>query len=62
MVITNCHNGELNPAGMGGNADVFRGVHCGRQVAIKVVRLYVVNLDRSLSVGPSASSNWEIRT
>ena len=54
MVITNCHNGEPNPANGGGNADVFRGVYRGRRVAIKVVRLYAMNLDQSLSVGPSA--------
>ena len=40
----------------GGFADVSRGTHEGRQVAIKVVRAYVtsdLNLIRSVSVSPT---------
>jgi len=59
MNIANCRREEPNPAKSGGNADVFRGVCRGRQVAIKVVRVYLSDLDRHRSVSPSILANLE---
>lgn len=46
MVIMNCDDEEPNPARIGGHADVFRGVHRGCRVAIKVLRVNSGNPDR----------------
>lgn len=59
MFITSFDNEEPAPARGGGNADVFRGAYCGRQVAIKVVRLDLRNLDERVKVGSHIFTSWD---
>jgi hypothetical protein len=51
MHIENCLNEELIEEYDGGHANIFRGKHKGRPVAIKIVRLYLTcDFDKYLSV------------
>lgn len=61
MDIKGCRREEPNPAKTGGNADVFRGIHRGRRVAIKVVRVYLSDLDLHRRVSLSVLMNLGIR-
>jgi len=51
MLIPDCSEGAVKVAS-GGFSDVSRGTYQGRRVAIKVVRMYVSDLDtiRSVSI------------
>ena len=53
MLITNFDAEESRPTHGGGSADVYRGICHGRNVAIKVVRLSLGNLDEHTKVGPA---------
>ena len=56
MHMVNCLDGELIEEYDGGQANVFRGKHKGRPVAIKIMRLYLTSdLDKCLSVKMSPS-------
>jgi len=51
MHIIDCLNGELTEKDYGGHADIFQAIHKGRQVAVKIVRLYLTSdFDKCLSV------------
>ena len=51
MHMADCLNGELIEEYDGGQANIFRGKHKGRSVAIKIMRLYLTsNLEECLSV------------
>ena len=51
MHVDDCLNGELVEEYDGGYETVFRGQHKGRQVAVKIVRLYLTsNFDKRFSV------------
>ena len=51
MRIENCLNGELTQEYDGGHANIFRGKHKDRPVAIKIVRLYFTSdFDKRFSV------------
>ena len=43
MRIGNCLNGELIEEYDGGQANIFRGKHKGRPVAVKIMRLYLTS-------------------
>jgi len=61
MLITGFDNQKPRPTHTGGNADVFEGVHNGRRVAIKVVRVCTNDLDEYARVGPFAYANYGIQ-
>ena len=49
--MENCLNGELTQEYDGGHANIFRGKHKDRPVAIKIVRLYLTSdFDKRFSV------------
>ena len=62
MHATNCLNGNLIEECHGGYANIFRGEHKGRPVAVKILRLYLTSdVDKRFSVSlsriPEASIN-----
>ena len=51
MLMVDCLNENLIEEYDGGQADIFRGKHKGRPVAIRIMRLYLTSdLDKCLSV------------
>jgi len=51
MHMPNCLDGELTEVYDGGHANLFRGEHKGRAVAIKILRLYLTSdFDKCCSV------------
>ena len=51
MHATNCLNGNLIEECHGGYANIFRGEHKGRPVAVKILRLYLTSdVDKRFSV------------
>lgn len=51
-MIPVCYDHTTYPLYRGGYADVWKGEHCGREVAVKVIRVYSKsNLEKVVGVG-----------
>ena len=52
LKIPVCYDRNVYPLYQGGYADVWKGEHCGQEVAVKVIRIYRgKNLQKTFGVG-----------
>ena len=56
MMIPVCYDRTGSAVWRGGFADMWKGEHCGQDVAVKVLRMYSMsNIQRIVGVGPQLS-------